>query len=71
LARAVSTFLLVFLPEALARYKGANDEMKVFRIISCKRVGAKSRIQRTDGPAILFLPARDNSMAIISCAKLR
>jgi hypothetical protein len=46
LARSVSTFLLVVLPEALARYQGINDEMKVFRIISCKRVGAKSRIQR-------------------------
>jgi hypothetical protein len=71
LARAVSTFLLVFLPEALARYKGANDEMKVFRNHFAQTCGAKSRIQRTDGPAILFLPARDNSIAIISRAKLR
>jgi len=47
LARSVSTFLLVVLPEALACFNS------------------------TDGPAILFLPARDNAMAIISRAKLR
>jgi len=31
---------------AFARYKGGNDEMQVFKVISCKRVGAESRILR-------------------------